>query len=308
MTTLLPDDSRHSRPGPWFYDDDRPGIRARIVADSINPAGDRLTTLEVTFNRYILAELNTHRMLSRNSASSRAIPIGRVIRQVWSNPAVPIHWGANKRGMQAADELSGFRLWLARRLFLLARIPMIVIAWILSKVGLHKQVTNRLLEPWVWHTAVVSMTERENFFKLRDHPAAQPEFRSLAVCMRKAITYSVPRRLKWGEWHTPYVGADEVIEHADPLMMSVARCAAVSYNRQNDRKSGELAERLASAGHWSPFEHVALAVSGLGYCGNFRGWKQLRKFYPEESGRIEPAVCTCGGAGDLYDCEAHPNG
>jgi hypothetical protein len=59
----------------------------KILADSISPDGVRLTTLEVVMPRIVLAEFNTHRMLSRNSASSRAIPIEKMIRMVIPNEA-----------------------------------------------------------------------------------------------------------------------------------------------------------------------------------------------------------------------------
>lgn len=273
-------------------------ISAKVIADSINPDGQRLTTIEATFNRYILSELNTHRVLSRNSASSRAIPVSRIIRQVWSDPATPISWGANQAGMQARSELRGWRRWLARRLFLLARLPALAIAWLLVKVGLHKQVANRILEPWVWHTAVISATEWDNFFKLRLHPDAQPEFQELARCIRRAMDGSTPDELGWGGWHAPYIqredheaswtlSRDERSDlFPDVVFMSVARCAAVSYVRQGERrdvrKDIDLSVRLRNSGHWSPFEHVAQAERGPS--GNFNGFKQLRKFYPGESG------------------------
>jgi hypothetical protein len=278
------------------------GISARVIADSINPNGERLTTVEATFNRYILAELNTHRMLSRNSASSRAIPVRRILRQVWSDPAMPVSWGANQAGMQARSELLGWRLWAARRLFLLARLPALAIAWLLTRVGLHKQVANRLLEPWIWHTAIISATEWENFFKLRLHPDAQPEFQELARCIRAAMDASVPQRLEWGMWHQPYLQPEDWAAVAsssacaaemgtgfvpETALVSVARCAAVSYVRQGEKrdpqKDIELSMRLRNSGHWSPFEHVAQAAPVS--MGNFSGWKQLRKFYPGESGR-----------------------
>lgn len=273
-------------------------ISAWVIADSINPNCDRLTTFEATFNRYILAELNTHRMLSKNSASSRAIPVSRIIHQVWSDPALPVSWGANQAGMQANSELSGWRRRLARRLFLIARIPAIMAAWMLTKVGLHKQVTNRILEPWMWHTAIISGTEFENFFRLRDHDAAQPEFRVLARRMREAMDESVPTYLDWGDWHLPYIdSADDLerlarIHHGDvPTVayVSAARCARVSYVRQSEKREPvrdiDLAMKLQESGHWSPFEHVAKACPGQ--YGNFTGFEQLRKHFPNESGREE---------------------
>ena len=272
-------------------------IRAKVIADSINPDGVRITTVEGVFNRYLLAEFNTHRVFSRNSASSRAIPVEKVMRQVWSDPALPIHWGANQKGMQARDQLSGWRRWLARRLFLMARIPTLIIVWMLTKVKLHKQVANRLLEPWVWHTIVFTATEWENFFKLRLHPDAQPEFQEFARCCRVALHESTPRQLKWGEWHLPYVSYVEGYliagdtEGPDPFKngpakVSAACCARVSYNRAYAKSIAEdlvMCNRLESSGHWSPFEHPACAERGR--FGNFEGWKQLRKFYAGEDGR-----------------------
>lgn len=272
-------------------------ISALVIADSINPNLDRLTTIECVFPRFILSELNTHRMLSRNSASSRAIPVKRVIRQVWADPAVPVHWGGNQAGMQARSELTGWRQGLARRLFRWARLPAIAFAWLLTRVGLHKQVVNRILEPWVWHTAVVSATDWDNFFKLRLSPEAQPEFQELAGCLHDAMGASQPRRLEWGQWHLPYLDQVEAIaiaagsEGEDPWVpaakVSAACCARVSYVRQTERKSAaedvQFADRLASNGHYSPFEHAAVAAPGPS--GNFRGFKQLRKFYAGEDGR-----------------------
>lgn len=286
-------------------------IRAKVIADSVTPDGVRLTTVEATFNRYILAEVNTYREWSRNSASSRAIPVKKVLKQVWSDPAVPVHWGKNQAGMQARAELIGFRRWLARKLFLAARIPILVVVWLLTKLGLHKQVANRLLEPWVWHTAIISSTNWENMFKQRCHPDAQPEFQVLAWSIRKALAESTPQRLEWGDWHLPYVLAEDWVavasmegeelerdEAGNPIwpiipeiaLVGAARCAAVSYVRQGEKRDPEkdivLANRLRSSGHWSPFEHVAVAEKNHTRDSNFdAGWKQLRKFFAEESGR-----------------------
>ena len=280
-------------------------ISAKVIADSVNPDGVRLSTVEATFNRYILAEVNTYREWTRNSASSRAIPVKKVLKQVWSNPAVPVHWGANQPGMSANAELTGFRRWWAKRLFLWARIPIIIIVWLLSKLKLHKQVANRLIEPWVWHTAIISSTTWDNMFGQRINPAAQPEFQVLARCIKDALDGSTPQTLRWGDWHLPYVlpedwgavasmdsSSDPGEWHSYPeiALVGVARCAAVSYVRQNDKrdplKDLELAARLAKSGHWSPFEHVAVADMDHEKDSNFdAGWKQLRKFYKGEDGR-----------------------
>lgn len=268
---------------------EKTAISAKVIADSINPDGDRLTTFEVVFPRWILAEVNTHRALSRNSASSRAIPIEKVIRQVWSDPAEPVAWGRNQKGMQAQQELTGFRRYLARRLFLFARIPAIIIAWALTKVPLHKQIANRILEPWVWHRAILSSTTWENFFLLRCDPGAQPEFQNLAWKVREALSGSTPNQVQWGSWHLPYVDVDVMtLDGEEPQKSSSAACARVSYMRQNERKAVlenvMMCDRLIKAGHWSPLEHPAVAERGQH--GNFRGWKQYRKFFPNESGEL----------------------
>lgn len=286
-------------------------ISAKVIADSVNPNRVRLTTIEATFNRYILAEVNTYREWSRNSASSRAIPVKKVLKQVWSNPAIPVHWGANQAGMSARSELFGFNRWLAMKLFLWARIPIIVVVWLLSKLKLHKQVANRLIEPWVWHTAIITSTTWDNMLKQRDHEDAQPEFQVLARCIKQALAESTPQRLGWGDWHLPYVlpedwsavaslEASELERdengkaiwptHPDIALVCAARCAAVSYVRQSEKRDVEkditLASRLTKSGHWSPFEHVAIAEENHTKDSNFdAGWKQLRKFFDGENGR-----------------------
>jgi hypothetical protein len=291
-------------------------ISAKIIADSINPAGSRLTTFEIVFNRWILAELNTHRMLSRNSASSRAIPIKRLLSAVWQDPAYPVSYGSNKAGMQAGSDLTGWRLWCAKKLFRLARIPALISVWFLSKFGLHKQVANRILEPWMWHTAIVSGTDWENFFKLRDHKDAQPEFQVLARCMRIEMITSSPVQVGWLGWHLPYIPSSlggKTYGITDGLLdtpkISAACCARVSYVRQNDRKSEAedvaLANKLTSSGHFSPLEHPAVAIKGYNG-GNFNGgWKQLRKFYSGEDGCSKSLKCTCTTINNIYsdDCE-----
>lgn len=271
-------------------------ISAKVIADSVNPAGKRLTTLELTFPRWILAEVNTHRVLSRNSASSRAIPTKRILWSVLRNPAQPVAWGRNQAGMQARSELGGLRRWLARRLFFLARYPALLIALLLTWTKLHKQITNRILEPWMWHTAIVTSTEWRNLINLRLHPDAQPEFQQLTRCLQDAMVRSTPDQIPWGGWHLPYVDGHSMVGPIygpdDPFLeipkCSAACCARVSYVRQSDRKSVaediKFSDRLIKSGHWSPFEHPAQAVDGY-VGGNFLGgWQQLRKFYAGEDG------------------------
>ena len=270
------------------------GFDAKVLADSRSPAGYRLTTLEATFPRFVLAEFNTHRVFSRNSASSRAIPIAKQLRRVLEDPYVPIEFGSNQPGMQAGPALEGAkreaaeREWLAARDDAVRRVLALItgpdvagasdLPDVLDKVeiairekaqpeewlNVHKQVANRLLEPFMWHTVIVTATEWDNFFNLRCHPDAQPEIRLVAESMRDAVTSSEPAQLGPDEWHLPLVreeDREQVDSTEDLLKISAGRCARVSYLTHagvRDLSADiELHDRLLSSGHMSPLEHPA---------------------------------------------------
>ncbi len=154
----------------------------------------------------------------------------------------------------------------------------------LLELGVHKQVTNRLLEPFMWHTVIVTATEWEGFWEQRCSPLAQPEIRVAAEAMRAAYDASTPAPVGHGEWHTPYLRAEDAdLDDETARQVSAARCARVSYlthdGRRDIAKDVELYERLVSARppHWSPLEHVATpAAPGEEPPGNLRGWAQLR--------------------------------
>ncbi len=246
--------------------------QAKILADS-TAYGTRLVTFELTFPRILLAEVNTHRMFSRNSASSRAIPVSRRIDQIRSSPFVPESFGKNKSGMQAPEQLDDREQERAREEWEAAAWFACQKAQLLSELGAHKQHANRVIEPYAWHTAVVSSTEWPNWEGLRDNEGAQPEIQILAQVMKKAKAESTPRELEPHEWHLPYIDGETWLDtgtapsYADLVKISVARCAAVSYERQNAVKTLEeyiaLCERLSSSGHWSCFEHQAKVVPPL---------------------------------------------
>ena len=255
-------------------------MSARVIADSMNPEGQRITTLQLRYWRAIHAEFLTHRSMSRNASSSRAIPVRKVLAQVWHDPAGPEHWGANQAGMQARGELTGWRLTAAQALWRTAGRAMCGAAWAAMKLGLHKQVANRLLEPWQFISVVVTATEWANFLALRDHPDAQPEIRTLAQEIRAAMAASVPATLQWGEWHLPY-GPRHQHELTAALHASVARCARVSYLTHEGRETttaedATLHDRLLNAipPHMSPAEHQAQAQRGRH--ANFNGWRSYR--------------------------------
>lgn len=268
---------------------------AKILCDSISPNGVRLTTLEVTFPRIVLAEFNTHRMLSRNSASSRAIPIEKQIKRIIEDPFIPEYWGKNQKGMQATQELQGEERELAVLSWLKARDNAVSETQELLKIGVHKQLTNRLLEPWMWQTVIVSATEWSNFFSLRRHKDAQPEIKKAADMMWSVMEDNKPKLVNYGDHHLPLIQPAELkeleIQTLDPCLVSVGRCCRVSYlthdGKRNPHADVELATQLRMSGHMSPYEHVAQPmtteqISKSPFAGNFRGWVQFRKTLPFE--------------------------
>lgn len=260
---------------------------ARVLADSDCNNGVRLTTLEVTFPRIVLAEFNTHRMLSRNSASSRAIPVEKMLQRVQENPFIPAAWPKNQKGMQAEENLDALASEAARGEWLIARDRAVQQAQQLLSMRVHKQIANRLLEPWMWHTAIVTATEWANFFALRCHPMAQPEIRTAAEAMRDAMATSTPRAVPPGGWHLPLVADDErATTEVDWVKASVGRCARVSYLTHDGVRDPAadvaLCDRLVASGHMSPTEHVATPMLVDDMCGNFRGWMQYRKTLASE--------------------------
>lgn len=258
------------------------GYNARVLLDSVAPNGVRLATLEVTFPRFVLAEFNTHRVFSRNSASSRAVPTAKLIERVEREPAMPLEWGRNKAGMSASDVLTGDEAESAAAIWLRARDDAVARARELVRLNVHKQELNRILEPFLWHTVIVTSTEWKNFFDLRCAPNAQPEIRAAAVRMREAIASSDPRSVELGEWHTPLLQEDESeLDSETRRRVSAARCARVSYltheGKREIAKDLELCERLRADRHLSPFEHVATPAGDSNFHANFRGWIQMRR-------------------------------
>lgn len=277
------------------------GITAKVIAHSKHPAdeGRDLITLQLRFMRFILPEFNTHRVFSRNASSSRAIPVAKMIEQVRNNPAMPIHFGKNQPGMQANEELTGAELASVKGAWLMAAENAAKVAEDMMLLGAHKQVANRILEPFQFISVIVTATEWDNFFELRDHPDAQPEIQELARIMREAIKQSTPQQLGYGDWHLPYVSKRELVEYGHEVCrkLSTARCARVSYLTHDGQtpdvvKDIELFEKLVGGVplHASPIEHQATpenfdvmknwpyeAASDL--CGNFQHWVQFRKLH-----------------------------
>ena len=330
-------------------------ITAAIVADSVSPDGIRLTTMQLRYPKFIHGEAKTHRLFrigdkayelleevgfmdypefSRNASSSRAIPVERLIEDVLRDPVIPVFWGKNQAGMQAAEELDdtdtyyvgldGYPITtrqVAKNRWLRARDKAVEEARNLVRLGAHKQIVNRLIEPWCHINVVCTSTEWANFFALRRHSSAQPEMKALADAMWEAREASKPVPLKPGEWHLPYVEFNvegklsfktKDVEEGDiyygpvetSIKLSVARCARVSYlthegkppNIEDDLR---LYDRLVGATplHASPAEHQATPDERRSHDnqggvvewqhpnehGNLVGWRQYRKLLPNEN-------------------------
>lgn len=262
------------------------GIEATMIEDSYYK-DSRISTMQLRYHRYIHGEFMTHRVFSRNASSSRAIPVKKMLSQVWNDPAMPTHWGANQAGMQAKKELSGVKLALAKFAWRTAAKLACGAAWVATKVGLHKQVANRILEPWQFIHVIVTATEWENFFLLRDHPDAQPEIKELARLMKIALARSIPKYRGPNQWHLPYISDYErnLFSIEECIKMSVARCARVSYlthdGKSPDRvKDVDLHDKLVVSEplHASPAEHQASPGNSQVFYKNFRGWQQYRSF------------------------------
>lgn len=266
---------------------------AKIIAHSQAPNGEELITLEIELHRFILPEFNTHRSFSRNFQSSRAVPIETMIKQVRENPALPVHWGKNQRGMVAQYEIIGLDLDDAKRCWYQAAKDVAFQAEAMLGLNVHKQIVNRLLEPFMRTKGVVTATRTayEAFFKLRCHSDAQPEIKLLAERMRSAIEQSVPDRLKYGEYHLPYIHGDlfanreeakvtgKYLDIDNAVKISCSCTAQVSYRRLDDSLEKALKVydmlNLPVSGvypedppHYSPTEHIAKVMDESCYDGD----------------------------------------
>lgn len=291
-------------------------ISAEIIADSLAPNGSRCTTFILTMPRIVLAEFNTHRMISKNSASSRAIPFEKMREAALSDPFIPMKWMKNHKGMQGEFYVEDQKeIESLEKDWLYGRDKAVRAANDLYEKGLTKQICNRLLEPFMWHTVIATATEWENFFALRAHPQAEIHIQKLAHVMLEAYNESTPKRLMHGEWHIPFsdkMDEERIINDLlgdsngwgkmtdekkastiaqfvpiGKLKIATARCARISYNNfegtDNYSKDFALTDSLASSGHWSPFEHCAQAHNMMIESGNLHGFIQYRKVFMGEN-------------------------
>lgn len=265
------------------------GISAKIVADSVNTNGNRIITYELEYHRYIHGEVMTHRLFSRNAMSSRAVPVTKMISQA---NTTPIHFGKNQSGMQADNEHENITF--GKEVWDNAKTDAILHANVLAGAGFHKQVVNRLLEPFQMMKIVLTATEFENFFWLRCDKDAQPEIQELARLMFECRKESEPELLVAGEWHTPYVehiqckngfiySVDGYTEISDKEAVAISSscCAQVSYRGIDNsyEKAMSVYDRLGVGKegkiHASPFEHVATPMKVTTYCQQVEKWEDL---------------------------------
>jgi hypothetical protein len=277
----------------------------KVIAASSHK-GMNVTTLELEYPRIIHAELLTHREFSRNSSSSRAIPVKTMINNIRKNMFVPVYWGKNQSGMQAKEELTGVRRFLAKSLWIIGGHINLLGATLLNAVGVHKQLANRNLEYISYMKTIVTSTSFDNFLALRDHKDAQPEIQAVAEKLRRALLTTKREELNEGEWHTPYVEHHRnpdgkllyrvdgrYIPTAIAKQVSVSCIAQVSYRNANSTlgKATEIFDRLVTSTpiHASPFESVltpaispflpgvtAIDKQNNLLSGNSKGWIQYR--------------------------------
>jgi len=295
------------------------GIWAEVVADSINAWGDRVTSFRLHYHRFIHAEFLRHRMFSNSVSSSRAIPVPKMLDQIKENPATPIYWGRNQAGMSAKEEIED--TFDANMEWQEAIHWGTECATNLHSMEVHKQITNRLVEPFQFINQVVTATDFDNFYYLRIHADAQPEIQELANVMYEAQQQSIPDQRR-NSWHLPFVTEEMRIDYgiANAKKISASMCAQASYRVSDDslEKAEMIYDKLVTSRplHASPFEHVCLPFSEeemmarrltqglyrqqleriyddkglvemqvrqLMYNGNFRGWTQMRKHINDEN-------------------------
>lgn len=285
-------------------------ITAKIIQDSIYERGNRIVTFELEYPRFIHCEFLTHRLFSRNSASSRAIPVAKVLEHIRNTPAAPVSWGRNQPGMQASTVLEGDELTAAKNCWDRAAFSATEYSKQFLDLNVHKQISNRVTEPFQTMKTVVTATEWNNWFELRNHTDAQPEIHELAKRMQEALDLSDPFILDYGDWHVPYVDRDydykstlvysveglKDITKEQAKVISASCCAQVSY-RVNDNsleKAYAIFDKLMDSEprHASPVEHQATPIeicnewppgvthitrNGQLWSGNFKGWIQHRQ-------------------------------
>lgn len=255
----------------------------QLIADSVFE-GVRNSTWKANYWRAMHGEVMTHRVLSRNASSSRARPSKVVRKQILENPAGPIEWLSNKSGMQGGEPLTPVKAMVANFLWFQVGAKFNAgLSYCFEKLGVHKQFANRCLEPWEYIHTVISATETENLYALRDDDAAQPEIRQLIQMMKRSQLENAPDKLMEGDWHLPFVTAHEreTLTIEQQVICSTARCARTTFadfdgsNPSYERDEGTYLKLVGSdPKHMSPAEHPSQAQ--LGRWANMLNFRQHR--------------------------------
>lgn len=313
----------------------QPEMQVEVILASQGPEQKPIYTIRMRYPRIIHGEIMTHRVFSRNARSSRAVPVKTMLNEVQTTPFVPWHWGANQKGMQAdeeCNELVNFRiLWesnegnrpdvfgqkighLREAAWLAASEHAVEIAKAFMTANYHKQIVNRLLEPFSWIDVLITSTDWSNFFWLRDHKDAEPHLQDLARLVRQAINEAEIQELEPGKWHLPYITQEdaEIIGGQPPIndlaghellkRISAARCARISYKPfdgdssyekelarydmlvTSDRVHASPTEHQATPDIWTPWDSIyGRYWYNLKYHGNLEGYIQARKLIPNEA-------------------------
>lgn len=293
-------------------------IDVKVIAKSLNLKGEAVTTFEVDYPRYIHSEIMTHRVFGRNAQSSRAVPVAKTL-EANTNWVRPILWGKNKAGMAHKEVLAGSDLATAENLWDLHAQNAFAVSQALSEVGLHKAWSNRITEPFSRIKVVITATEWDNFFWLRDdEESAQPEIVELAQRMKEEYESFAATQLDTGHWHLPYVNQgfdskgkqyftdefDKILKVQDAVKISASCCGQVSYRKldQSKAKAIDIYEKLFSGSkpHLSPCDHIAkvgpkwmdyrtpgvthMDREGNAWSGNLKNFVQYRHLIDTSSG------------------------
>lgn len=295
-------------------------VSVEVISDSYNPVFDsRITTFILEYPRIIHSELMTHRVFSRNASSSRAIPAKTVIEQVRKNPAMPVRFGKNQAGMQDAGEFEHSEAIAA--IWKSSANNAASIAMVMNDMQAHKQVINRILEPYQFIRVCVTTTNMNNWFWLRNHTDADPTIHALAEVMLTAYNKSKPVELGYGHWHMPFVDyvfvkgeqvffdeKRDYISLNEALMISSSCAAQTSYRKLNTslEKAEDIFNKLIESKpcHASPTEHQAKVIYSqeinpldyfdiegvthvdknmVPWSGNFHGWIQHRQLIKDNA-------------------------
>lgn len=258
---------------------------AEVILDSINEAGVRITTFVLEYPIFIHNQVLTHRVFSRCSSSSRAIPVPRLIDEIKRDPAIPSSFRKNKKGMSPGEELDSETNNAALELVMGHMNHAFDVALGLSKLRVHKQWANRYLAPFAHIRTVLTSTDWDNFYHLRDSDHAQDEIAELARAMRVEYDKSVP--VERSE-HFPFILDEELhLPRHKRAMISAARCARASYQLHGTgvvstlENDIPLCESLILNEHMSPLEHPSFSSGNDEKFANFSGWIQFRSLYKD---------------------------